>query len=526
MLHRLLFLIRRYIGRTFFLVCVFLAGFATFSGSRVEAGHRVAKPAGGPGIPRQADTAYFPFINYNLNYIQFFERGSIENFLTKWKQAGVRKLSIVHFGDSHVQSDAFPGEVRNILQPHLGYGGRGMVFPYSAASSYSSIYYKPTHFGKWEFSKAYQPTITLPLGVSGMTIRTYDSTAHFSITFNEKQPDDYLTLKIFCRRDSSCYDFILRTGGDPIRINTDSAVYKDKPYIEVLLPVLNNSITLQLVESDTAQKQFEFYGMSLESTANKGLIVHSVGVGAAQYRAILRQELVEQQLPALNPDLVIIDYGTNDHLYKDMIPPGLEDTIRKVIQKVRKAAPNADILLTSTMDMFYKKKGTKYTYKNIRSGMDFSDLVRKIAREEKCAFWDWYWVSGGRGMMLYFRDNNLGQPDMIHLTVKGYKLKGKLLCDALSGTLDMLDKNPFLDSLVFSVDSLKIKQSGEDSLKKDTYSAPNNQKVYYHQIKSGESLSVIAKKYGVTVSQIMAWNGLKNSKIKAGNTLIIYAKKK
>ncbi len=46
-----------------------------------------------------------------------------------------------------------------------------------------------------------------------------------------------------------------------------------------------------------------------------------------------------------------------------------------------------------------------------------------------------------------------------------------------------------------------------------------------HTVRSGESLLAIANKYGVSVSQIRSWNGLKKSskKIPAGQTLTIYA---
>lgn len=47
-------------------------------------------------------------------------------------------------------------------------------------------------------------------------------------------------------------------------------------------------------------------------------------------------------------------------------------------------------------------------------------------------------------------------------------------------------------------------------------------KLSYHKIKSGETLSTIAKRYGVTVSQLRSWNGLSNNRIRAGKQLKIY----
>lgn len=44
----------------------------------------------------------------------------------------------------------------------------------------------------------------------------------------------------------------------------------------------------------------------------------------------------------------------------------------------------------------------------------------------------------------------------------------------------------------------------------------------YHKIRSGETLSVIARKYGVSVKEIKRWNNLKNDRISAGKRLKIY----
>ena len=43
-----------------------------------------------------------------------------------------------------------------------------------------------------------------------------------------------------------------------------------------------------------------------------------------------------------------------------------------------------------------------------------------------------------------------------------------------------------------------------------------------HKIKSGETLGTIARKYRVTVKQLMRWNNLRNTNIRAGRYLKIY----
>src|SRR5690606_19561171 len=44
-----------------------------------------------------------------------------------------------------------------------------------------------------------------------------------------------------------------------------------------------------------------------------------------------------------------------------------------------------------------------------------------------------------------------------------------------------------------------------------------------HVVKRGESLSVIAKRHKMSVKQLMALNGLKSSRLKAGQTLLVHA---
>jgi hypothetical protein len=82
--------------------------------------------------------------------------------------------------------------------------------------------------------------------------------------------------------------------------------------------------------------------------------------------------------------------------------------------------------------------------------------------------------------------------------------------------------NPNQDSLVFQMDSLKKLQHlirlGEDT---DSL-APGPRVKVMHKIKKNESLSVIAKKYHVTVAQLRTWNHLQSNLIHTGKYLLVY----
>jgi LysM repeat protein len=505
---------------TFFLVSA-LAGMAQES-TRLMAS--IGNDSTGAGITRDtipvvavvkdstgiaADTAGFKFFHDEVNFIEFYNRAALATFFNKWKDDTTPKLTIAHFGDSHIQPGIFPGEVRKFMQAQKGDGGVGIIFPYSAAKTYSPLDYKTVHYGKWQYSKALEPRPRMPLGVSGMTIRTIDPAAGFSITFRDPLPAQYRRLKIFFKPGKHSFDFRVMTRNYETVV--PAATYpEDMPFVEIILPDSTNFVHVQMLKSRDEQLNFEFYGMSMESEQNRGLVYHSLGVGGAPYTAVLEQVMIDTQLPALQPDLIILDYGTNDFLYSGKIPAQLGRQIVQTINWVRQLAPDAAILLTSTQDMY--RHGA-----DIAAAKEFSNMVRQIAREQNCAFYDWYRVSGGQYAMAKWVSARLARPDYIHLSKEGYLLKGRLFTQAFTNTYKAFFENNRMDSLVmnggrqFNIDSTLI--ANEIDMPKLISTR--------HRVRSGETLSGIADKYNVSVGSIMAANHMKTSRIVAGKTLVI-----
>lgn len=462
------------------------------------------------GIIAQEKNKSYPWLNLGMNYIQFYERTEIDKLAEKWKNTSDEKLVIVHFGDSHVQSDILTREYRNLLQSEMGNGGRGMLFPYSTAATYSSIDYKSTHEGEWIYGKSFiQPPI-LPLGNTGMASYTTDSAASFTLKFNSPCDTTNTKLRIYCKFVSNSYDILLMIDSLTIPVKIDELPEDHPPFIEIAIPAIEKTITCKLHETDSVQDSFEIYGLELVGDNKSGIVVHGVGVGASRFQSILSQKLLPIQLPWLEPDLVILDFGTNDYLYKDIILRSLEGEVRRIIDSVRKWVPDASILLTSTMDMSRRGRHRK-------SGVAFSELIHKIAKDKNCMMYDWFWIAGGRRVIGDWLEAGLAQQDLIHLSMKGYKLKGQLLAEAFVNTIDSLDNYPKFDTLVFSRDSLIALE------KVIVYDLSNG---LWHNIQSGESLGVIAQKYNVTVAELMEWNDLSNTKIIAGKQLWIGRKKK
>ncbi|MCS6824698.1 MAG: GDSL-type esterase/lipase family protein [Cytophagaceae bacterium] len=468
----------------------------------------------------------YSWLKPHLNYIQFYDKSAVEQICKYWNETATRRFTIVHVGDSHIQPDILTSKTRSILQTLLGDAGKGMVFPNCIAKTYSHFGNSCRYKGEWTYGKSLVLPPKVTLGVQGMACRTTDPHASFTISLSKEIiPHSYNSFKIFCKKVHSSFDLIIETNGHAVPVTIDATPEDSLPYVHVLLPSVANDITFKVTKRNPWEKEFEFYGVSIEKPESKGLLYHAMGVGGAKYNAISYEELYEPHLKALQPDVVIIDYGTNDILYKDTILAELETDIVAAIQKTRNAAPNASIILTSAQDMFWKQQFTK-------SSKKFSELIHRIAQQYNCGVYDWFWIAGGGFAMKKWEQYGLAQSDLIHLTVQGYTLKGQLLAEAFLNTLQELDKNFSIQSLVFARDTLSELPYDSSLFRTATpqqplnrnYSPPSHQRVIKHKIRPGENLGTIARKYHVSVSQLKKWNNLKSDLIRAGKYLIIYRK--
>lgn len=77
----------------------------------------------------------------------------------------------------------------------------------------------------------------------------------------------------------------------------------------------------------------------------------------------------------------------------------------------------------------------------------------------------------------------------------------------------------FKNRRVVAVDDTRSNSRNSSKSNKSSSASGN---ATYHKIRSGENLGSIALKYGVTVSQLKSWNGLRNNNISAGKRLKIY----
>lgn len=469
---------------------------------------------------------YASFIRHDLNFIEYHHPSIVATLFEKLGQTDHRPLTVLHIGDSHLQADIGANFTRNALQSVFGFGGRGFMFPYSAAGTHSTQDYSTSHTGKWQSANDLANPPKLTLGISGVTIRTQDSTASFTFKFNPdraKIQSQFTVLDVFCASGDSCYALEFSSDlGDWKRVNAADRVSSIQ-YRCSLEVAPTTQLRFRCLKTDSLQRCAVIYGISLTSADKQGIIYHSVGINGARINAVPKMKLLDEQLKHIQIDLVLFDLSANDMAFGVFDSSAVRQDLDEALGIIRRSCPDACILVTGLQDIYIKGR-------NVDNAMHYSNFLRAYARENDLALYDYFRVSGGRFSMKKWNKQGLCAKDMCHLSREGYELKGQLVANAFMAT--------YLHYLRFPNDALVIQdtlttQQVED--KTPSAESKNQQESTSHQdkrkskstshkthiVKAGETLYSIAKKHKTTVSKLKSLNKLKSETIRIGQKLYV-----
>ena len=461
------------------------------------------------------DLDLYPFIDTSINQIEWYSSKAVSGFFNSLIHTDSRKVTILHIGDSHLQFDKGAGTTRELLGNVFNLSGRGMIYPYATAQTHATYDYKTKAEGDWLYSKNTQSNPLTSLSISGITSSTTDPNATFSFTILEKKSafKSSNIIRVVHKNCDSSFDIKCHVSDSKTKnkfgakkINSDT-ISDEILVTSFEIPILLNEINFSFNAADSTQKYFELYGVSLESNNNNGLIYHSVGINGADISSFLKEDLFAQHINLINPELIILDLGTNDLLSMDDDLKYIENKYQNAIDKIKNVCPSSCILMPSVQDFYYKGR-------NVKKAKDFTKIQKLLAKKNDISFYNYYNVSGGQYSMRKWRSNDLSSSDKIHLNRKGYELKGKLLYQAII--------NSYIKFSEGSIDSniVKIPMKVEEK-KITTNNMSNNRHFKTYKIKSGDSLYVIAKRNNTSVHEIKKINNLKSNMIIIGNYIKI-----
>lgn len=331
---------------------------------------------------------------------------------------------ILHYGDSPTTADLITADVRSFMQRRFGDAGHGAYLPVRPWAWYNHRYLD-SDSGGWQ---------VFPATLKGEKDGAY-GLAGVSLNGN---PGAYSRVKL---RKAGAQRLIVaymgRPGGGALRMTADG---EELGVLETEMPeqrAARESYRLppgtKELELKVVSGQVRLFWLSFE-TGTGGVIYESLGLNGV-WAGVLAHFVNEahwaEQLRQERPDLVILNYGTNESGFPKYVESTYDDDLRKLLRRVRRALPETSCLVMSPMD-----RGVRETGGQIGTVPALPRLVAvqaKVASEEGCAFYNTFEAMGGPGTMgrWYMAEPRLVSADFIHPMPAGGKIVASLFYDSL-----------------------------------------------------------------------------------------------
>lgn len=371
-------------------------------------------------------------------------RGSLDHFYEallrtqKREQGAITR--IIHYGDSPTTSDLITGDVRSFLQHRFGDAGHGFVLADNPWAWYhhSGV---TIHALGWRMLPASH--FDAEDGLFGLG----------GVTFSGSPPAH--TTFVFDRARASQFEicFLQRPGGGEFTVSagermlgrvTTGGESTSPGFARFVVDPPAAEVDIQVVQGTV-----RWFGVIAEGPG-PGVVYDSLGLNGGSITVLARifnQAHWTEQLRHRRPDLVIVNYGTNEASFAGFIEHEYAGELHEAIRRIHRAVPDASILIMSPMD-----RGQRTASGEIETMPTIPKLVeiqRRAARDTGCAFFDTFDAMGGEGTMArwYGAEPRLVAADLIHPFGSGGRIVASLFTrEILAGLARFQERQEMRDS--------------------------------------------------------------------------------
>ena len=341
-----------------------------------------------------------------------------------------RPLTVLHLGDSHISLDTFTRGLRDRLQARFGDAGRGLM-PGIPFRYYAPDGYDLAMSGPWEIFSSLPADAAGPFGIQGFRVEA--ETREAVISLDAALPVSAVEIEAYGGPETGA--LLLRLGqAAPLRLETRQAV---PGLVRLRMPAAH---VARVMLSPAGTGPVQLLGWSLHHAGERaGARYDSHGIVAATAAVTTRwnEAVMKGQVVALQPDLVIFGYGTNEGFNNGLSIPAYRETVRHLLDRIAMAAPQASFALLGPFDG--ARQGTGEACQGGWATPPKLDAVRQVLKAEAAArgafFWDGGAAMGGRCAADGWarREPPLMHGDRVHLRREGADRLSASLAAALMG---------------------------------------------------------------------------------------------
>ncbi|MDX1905199.1 MAG: hypothetical protein SFU27_13680 [Thermonemataceae bacterium] len=358
---------------------------------------------------------------------------SLQNLENQNKKELIR---IIHYGDSQLEGDRISSQLRRQLQSIFGGCGTGINPAHNLHNEKLTLLQE--NDDKWQIYTILSLQKKRPphsyFGILGKYFQITDTSAFVSFRPSKKANQTEKTLeniKILYKNSTNKATLNINDGKNEEKY--DLTAQQNFQILSIPLQSPFEKLTLNF----SVSPNFDLYGIALDCPS--GIAVDNAplrGSAGLEFEKINFMHLKEQY-KQLNTKLIILQFGVNVDL-RGANFNFYENLFYKQLLLLKKAAPEASILVVGTSDRAYKNLDEYNSYPNLPL---LRDAQRRAAFRAGCAFWDLYAAMGGQNSMAVWVKENLAGKDYTHFKIEGANLVGNMLFEALMQAYEAYKQN-------------------------------------------------------------------------------------
>jgi lysophospholipase L1-like esterase len=342
-----------------------------------------------------------------------------------------RRVRILAYGASHTQADLYTGYLRAYLQRRFGDGGQGFVLLGRVNRWYRTLDSSANHHGlQVVYARPGNGPGDEPLGLFGAALLGKYTDGVGEVFTSKDSASTQFEVHYLIQPNGG--DFVLKLDGNQLaRIATRGERVAPGYYTFQTTPGAH-----RIHARVAGNGPVRLFGVVAESDT-PGVVVDTLGISGTRMADQLRwrEDVWAETVRRRAPSLVTFAYGTNEVNDTKLTLAAYESGVTRVIERLRRAVPNASCLLITPFDLSAAMRPRL---------LRILDAQRRLSRELGCAFWDGYSFMGGEGSMTRWIKAKppFASPDHIHLTRRGYVCAGIAIGDALMRAYDLAAAQP------------------------------------------------------------------------------------
>ena len=334
---------------------------------------------------------------------------------------------ILHYGDSPTTADLITGDTRQLLQKRFGDAGHGFTLIGKPWAWYEHRGVELSSHG-WRMDPGTRWDLRNGLFGLGGVAFSGGTGAYSRVTLRDPTQT---CLEVWFLHQPDGGTIAISSAGQPIGSIATAAPSRTPGFASFELRPGTAALEF------SAEGPVRLFGITLEKRKT-GVVYDSIGLNGASISVpalLFNESHWTEELRHRNPDLAILNYGTNESGFAAFLTREYEIELREAIRRLRAALPNVSILVMSPMDRGQKNGGEIETLPTIPR---IVDIQRRVAAELQCGFFNTFEVMGGAGTMARWYDSQprLVSADFIHPTPAGARLVAQAFVKELTAGLN------------------------------------------------------------------------------------------